>query len=515
MKFFNTAGPMVPEDHYCIDPLERINRKEILNLIDQKKYFVMHAPRQTGKTSCLLALRNYLNASGNFYCVYVNVEDAQAAREDVERGIRTILSKMEGTISINNSNIYPLFQSIYLESNTIPAHNALGRVFQKFSSSLDKPLVIFFDEIDSLVGDTLISVLRQLRGSYENRPKNFPQSIILCGIRDVRDYRIHSDKEKAIITGGSAFNIRSESLRLGDFSEEETKKLYLEHTKETGQIFNEDVFPYVFKLTEGQPWLVNALAYETCFKLEKDRSKPITKELIEEAKENMILRRDTHIDILIDKLSEDRVRRVIDPILCSDEDSPELNPNDVSYVIDMGLIKKKLGKYVVSNAIYREIIPRELIQTTQYSLEQDILWYTENNKLRMDKLLERFQEFFRENSEAWLERFAYKEAGPHLLLMAFLQRVLNGGGRIFREYGLGMKRMDILVEYHNEKFALELKILRNEKTKEEGLKQLKMYMDKSAAKDGHLIIFNKSKEISWGQKIYKEQARDNITIWGM
>lgn len=515
MKFFNTAGPMVPEDHYCIDPLKRINLNEVLNLIVQKKYFVMHAPRQTGKTSCLLILRDYLNQEGKYHCVYVNVEDAQAARENVEAGIRTILSKINSILSITNPNIYPLFQPIYQESKKEPADAALGWALQEFCVSLDKPLVIFFDEIDSLVGDTLISVLRQLRGRYENRPKNFPQSIILCGIRDVRDYRIHSDAEKAIITGGSAFNIKAESLRLGDFTQDEIQQLYLEHTKETGQVFQEDLFPYVWELTEGQPWLVNALAYETCFKLEKDRTKPITKALIEQAKENMILRRDTHIDVLIDKLSEDRVRRVIDPILYSDEDSPELNPNDVSYVIDMGLIKRKQGsEFVISNAIYREIIPRELVYTTQYALRQDVLWYMENNKLRMDKLLERFQEFFRENSEAWLERFAYKEAGPHLLLMAFLQRVLNGGGRIHREYGLGMKRMDILVEYSHEKFVLELKIFKSEKTKETGLKQLKMYMDKSAAKEGHLILFNKNKTLSWEQKIYKEQANANMTIWG-
>ena len=88
-----------------------------------------------------------------------------------------------------------------------------------------------FDEIDALVGDTLISMLRQLRAGYEERPKRFPISVILCGIRDVKDYRIHSSN-KEIITGGSAFNIKAESLRLGDFSREECLELLidLQHT---------------------------------------------------------------------------------------------------------------------------------------------------------------------------------------------------------------------------------------------------------------------------------------------
>ncbi len=94
MRFFNTAGPVNCQDHYCPPPLERLNLSELLMLIDQKKYFVLHAPRQTGKTSCLLALRDYLNQAGLYRCVYVNVEVAQAARENIDAGMRAILSEL-------------------------------------------------------------------------------------------------------------------------------------------------------------------------------------------------------------------------------------------------------------------------------------------------------------------------------------------------------------------------------------------------------------------------------------
>jgi hypothetical protein len=92
MRFFNTAGPVRCEEHYCLSPLGRLDLTEILSLIAQKKYFVLHAPRQTGKTSCLLALMDYLNATGSYRCLYFNVESAQAAREDVRQGMRAILS---------------------------------------------------------------------------------------------------------------------------------------------------------------------------------------------------------------------------------------------------------------------------------------------------------------------------------------------------------------------------------------------------------------------------------------
>ena len=94
MRFFNTAGPVNPALHYCLDPLRRLELDALLPLIEQQKYFVLHAPRQTGKTTCLLALREYLNAGDRYRCVYVNVEIAQSAREDVAAAMRAILAAL-------------------------------------------------------------------------------------------------------------------------------------------------------------------------------------------------------------------------------------------------------------------------------------------------------------------------------------------------------------------------------------------------------------------------------------
>ncbi|SLM30803.1 conserved hypothetical protein [Desulfamplus magnetovallimortis] len=98
MKFFNTAGPVNPKDHYCISPIERINIEEIEMLISQKKYFLLHAPRQTGKTTLLNALVKHLNQGGIYCCVYVNVEPAQAAREDVAAAMQAILARLGSQI---------------------------------------------------------------------------------------------------------------------------------------------------------------------------------------------------------------------------------------------------------------------------------------------------------------------------------------------------------------------------------------------------------------------------------
>jgi hypothetical protein len=524
-RFFNTAGPVRCENHYCLPPLERFNLADVMALIEQQKYFVLHAPRQTGKTSALLALMEYLNRQGHYRCLYANVEIAQAAREDVAMGIRGIVQTiaLSARWTFDDPEVEALGDAILAQKAPILAlETFLGEWCQRAA----QPTVLLLDEIDALVGDTLISVLRQLRAGYTKRPTHFPQSIILCGVRDVRDYRIHSTQEKAIITGGSAFNVKAESLRLGNFNQAELETFYWQHTEATGQLFEPAALALAWELTRGQPWLVNALAYEVCFKMEagRNRSNPITVEMLAEAKERLILRRDTHLDQLTDKLQEERVRRVISPILAGVGSPDLISTDDISYVRDLGLIRTE-GELTIANQIYREVIPRELTYSTQLTISHKPAWYIQpDGRLDMAGLLAAFQQFFREHSEIWLERFDYREAGPQLLMQAFLQRVVNSGGRIEREYGLGRKRTDLLVIWPHpggtQRVVIELKVKYGtlERTLSEGLAQTWEYMDRCGTTEGHLVIFDRSTDKSWDEKIFMRAAEHQgtpITVWGM
>ena len=526
MRFFNTAGPVKPELHYCLPPLQRFDLSEVMLLIDQQKYFVLHAPRQVGKTSYLLALMDYLNGTGNYRALYFNVEIAQTAREDVARGMVAILSMLSSMARSRLQDSFP--ESIRQE--VLANHGgdaALFELLTQWAQASDKPLVLLIDEIDALVGDTLISVLRQLRAGYANRPTNFPQSIILCGVRDVRDYRIHSSREKTVITGGSAFNVKARSLRLGDFDREEVEALYKQPTEETGQVFADDALALLWELTQGQPWLVNALAYEVCFEMHvgRDRAQPITAAMVAKAKENLILRRETHLDQLTDKLKEPRVHRVIAPILAGDGEPEQLPADDVQYVADLGLITTK-GQIRIANKIYQEVIPRELIYTTQLTITHQPEWYiADDGRLNIPKLLAAFQQFFREHSASWLQQFDYQEAGPQLLLQAFLQRIVNGGGQITREYGLGRDRTDLLIlwphgDHHLQRVVIETKLRRGKvaTTIQKGLEQTWRYMDSCTADEGHLVIFDRDQTKPWSEKVFSRsesyQGR-TIQVWGM
>jgi hypothetical protein len=528
-RSFNTAGPCVQGEHYMLDPLARLDVDEVLRLIDAKRYFVLHAPRQTGKTTSLLALMKRLNEEGRYRALYANIEAAQAARGDVAMGMATVVQSIARQASVHLGDD-DLLQWVAHHRQSDPGSLLSDLLTHWTRSDPSHPTVLLLDEVDALVGDTLISVLRQIRAGYADRPAAFPQSLVLCGVRDVRDYRIHTASQE-IITGGSAFNIKAESLRLGDLSRAETVALWMQHQDETGQGFDAAIWPELWEDTRGQPWLVNALGHECTMKdrSARDRTVLITLERYKAARERLIQNRATHLDQLTDKLREPRVRQVMSDILSAENVEGRYPTDDLQYVEDLGLIRTR-PQVEISNRIYREVIPRELTWTTQTVITHDQAWYlTPERRLDMPKLLAAFQQFFREHSDAWEDGFDYREAGPQLLMQAFLQRIVNGGGRISREYGLGWKRTDLFVEwpvdeaqgFHGpvQRIVIELKLVKKapEAQERQGLAQTAGYARHVGADEAHLVLFDRRHGVPWDARIWQREAVQDgvaVSIWG-
>ena len=532
MRKFNRTGPVFADRHYCIPPLSRVNLDEILELIAGMEYFVLHAPRQTGKTSVLLVLQDRLNAEGNYRCLYVNFEGGQAAKEDTARAMRTLLGEI-GTRARRVLQDYFVDESKSALTAEFGPDGCLAECLTRWAELDSRPLVLLIDEIDTLVGDTLISVLRQLRTRYDMRPGGFPQSVILCGVRDVRDYQIYSSREGTNVKGGSAFNIKAESLRLGDFSQGEVRELLAQYTAERGQAFEAGVVDRIWALTRGQPWLVNALAYEACFgdEVGNERSQPIRVDAIDQARETLILRRVTHLDQLATTLREERVRRVILPMLAGSSESAWA-VRDLEYVRDLGLVASDYPVRM-ANPIYAEVIPRELVLPLEATLagSVDPAWYVQpNGSLDLEGLLSAFQDYFREHAESWVERYGHAEAGPQLVLHAYLQRVVNSGGRIGREYAVGRRRTDLLIEWRQmvrgqaqiRKYVIECKVrtarVGLERLIGEGLEQTAAYMDRCGAEAGHLVIFDLRPGVSWEERLFRKDPKPSespVTVWGL
>jgi hypothetical protein len=348
----------------------------------------------------------------------------------------------------------------------------------------------------------------------------------------VRDYRLHTPGQE-VIAGGSPFNIKAESLRLGDLTRDECVALWMQHQAETGQVFDAAIWPELWEDTRGQPWLVNALAHECTTKdrSARDRTVPITLERYRAARERLIQSRSTHLEQLGDKLREPRVHRVIAGLLEGDGALEQLSIDDLEYVQDLGLVRTR-PQLEITNRIYREVIPRELTWTAQARITpaQPQPWYVRpDRRLDVPKLLAAFQQFFREHSDAWIEGFSYKEAGPQLLMQAFLQRIVNGGGRISREYGLGRKRTDLLLEWPLDeaqgfnglvqRVVIELKLLKKapEATLQQGLEQTADYAAQVGADEAHLVLFDRRPGVGWDERIWQRaaaQAGREIGVWG-
>jgi ASC-1-like (ASCH) protein len=241
------------------------------------------------------------------------------------------------------------------------------------------------------------------------------------------------------------------------------------------------------------------------------------------ARDQMILARETHLDALAWRMKDPRVRNVMETLLTGDAD-PKMGESD-GFILcqDLGLAVVENGTPKVANPIYKEVLARQMTYGTQLAIQEPTFrWQKADGSLDMDLLLQEFQKFWRRHSEIWEQKTDYTEAFPHLLLMAFLQRVTNGEGRIEREYAAGRGRMDLLVEFAGKTFLLEIKLIRDydslELVKEEGLEQILAYRDKfDKSIPCYLLIFDRrseGKKLAWEHRISWEVNDDDVTVLG-
>ncbi len=499
-RHFNTAGPCVDHKHYMLPPPDRLS--DLRPLIEKEAYFVIHAPRQTGKTTFIEWLAGSLTAEGSYAAVVVNCKPAATAGDDVERGIDALIEVMYRTVC--NHLPEELRAELPEEVAGIKAEVRLLEYLSAWCKRCPRPLVLLLDEIDAMRDATLLSVLNQLSVGYPWRPSAFPQSIALIGLRDVRDYKIKRPNGRGYAGSSSPFNIKSDSLRMRDFTCEEVATLFEQHTAETGQVFSAEVKAGSFEMTKGQPWLVNALARQLVEKEVPDPGQTVQMHHLELAREALIHRRDTHLDSLIDRLHEARVRRVVEPIVAGEFPFDEVLDDDIQFVKDLGLVARgDSGTLEIANPIYREVVPRALTAGIEEYLPVPRAAYIgSDGSLLLDQLLEGFVAFWRRHAEHFLRRQPYSEAAAQLIFMAYLHRIVNGKSRaglstIDREYAVGSGRIDLHIIWPvpsgpRQRFGIELKVWRDSQSDplDEGLDQLAGYLERLDLNSGTLVIFN-------------------------
>ncbi|MDR1039080.1 MAG: ATP-binding protein [Deltaproteobacteria bacterium] len=524
-----------------------VRNPDIMPLIDEKRFFVIHSPRQSGKTTLLNALCEEINGGGKYYALKVSVSAVEAA-ETKHEAFDIISGAIQDAVKISS---LPAMESLAVDFPLFPEMD-IGRrkknILQYMCARLDKDLVVFFDEADVIPETSMIAFLRQIREGYLSRKEDkakFPRSLAFVGLLDLRDYRLTDRPNGQPRRPGSPFNVKRASLSIPNFSENDIRSLYSQHTDACGQKFDESAIERAWYWTDGQPWLVNALASDIVkIQLRNQFSEIVTGTHVDTAANKLIFSREHHFDSLLERLKDHKVRRVMSAVIAGSQltssmivDDPvnTIFDDDIQLCVDVGLLKYDPdgpAGYLPANRIYNEIFLRTLVSRMNLNIPEKFVskWYREN-AIDMNGLMKAFQRFWMKNAELltdkakidvefgdsisrYLERegLAFAEMGSEnkfivnlkrslvrivdesscvLVLYAFLQRVLNGGtATVNRHYPLGRKAVDLFVEYEGHAYPIEVKI-KGHMTSAKSIRQLQGYIDRCRASEGWLVVFDR------------------------
>ncbi|MDR1086509.1 MAG: hypothetical protein LBP22_17045 [Deltaproteobacteria bacterium] len=309
----------------------------------------------------------------------------------------------------------PSFNALACPDDTIPESGAavrIGNMLNRLSVSLGRDLVVFFDEADCLTGSPLLIFLSRIRDGFNERcissKTKFPRSLALVGMRNIRDCLTSDHPEGEGQHQASPFNIAAERFTVANFTRTETGILCRQHNEAAGQVFTDQAVERAWLWTYGQPWLVNALAHEIMSRQPAgDYSETITETDFDLAARTFIKRRTPTLDSLERRLSEPRIRRVLEAVAASADSLPwEISKDDPRCVMELGLLKEGPApdhSYQPASRIYQEVIIRAQTAKLQEDIPaeyiQNAKQWMDGAKLNMNGLLESFQACWRENCE--------------------------------------------------------------------------------------------------------------------
>jgi hypothetical protein len=524
MRYFNITGPNREQEHFGLNPLKRIDYHLVETLISRGQYFSVCSPRQSGKTTFLLALKKKFNGERKYRCIYCNVEGAQVSDNDTERGMRVILSRIAQEVEFEFQDIWP-YQNFAALLEHVGADGALTALFERWlhkEQPPKPPIVLLLDGIDILRGKTLASVLRQLRTGQINSPRLFPQSVILSGVRDVRDSNIEVGKDEHLLCR-SGSDIRDRTIVLYNFTQGEIKELCDQYTAETGQGFQEPVYSRLYSLTGGRPWLVNALLCEALYEMgfASDTSKTITFGMIDAAKDHFIARQDIYIDQLALKLSSHSVRETLFPILIGGRWDKKPLQEDLDYLEDLELITNSSSGWGIPNAIYRELIPKVVGRNLKDELAHIVdraKFLKPDRRLDFRGMLQFYQRLYCDYFLTWGRRYDLRGALAQILLHTFLHYVLGDRGRMECDYALSTGCVNISVgwgyslesgERREERFVVAIRLFDNTQSHEavvrHGVAQVSAYARPRQPYEVYLLILDEDESKTWYDRLFQEE----------
>ncbi|MDM8545426.1 AAA family ATPase [Candidatus Venteria ishoeyi] len=519
-KRFNTAGPCRDDIHYLINPLSRL--PETQSLIDSQQYFAIYGPRQSGKTTCLYALMGMLNREATYTALTIDVQVAADCPDEA-----AAMHRIANAI-YHQAKLY-LHRPEHPPEPDDPAHSftTLQDYLSRWAKTNRKPLVLFFDEIDSLGTHLLLPFLRQLRTGFEARPKKFPHSIVLVGLRDIQEYQFTeahispSEQEEMLPGVETPFNICSKSLRIKWFNLNQVGLLLEQHSEETGQVFNEDIQYHLYQLTNGQPWLINALANILVELSRVNSADPplyheIDLNMVKQAKIELLQHNAIHLENLFKKLKEPKFKLIIEAILTGG--IPDFNHfrDALNYAYSFGIVTRHTP-ITFSTPIYQYAFIISMSEPFQWVLPPALtesMQFVRDGNLDPDQLLTAFQQFYYRHGTQWLSQCPFQQAGCYLLLFAFLLRTLGEQAEFNWHTAMGVGYCSMHVEFVGQTHLFCMKLSRDQYAREEGLIQLREQLKQHQLNRAYLLLF----DVSHQNRVYREEIiEDNkhMILFGM
>ena len=510
MRRFGTQGPVNHQEHYVVSRTEEI--ADYIKRVEEGKYVVLFAPRQTGKTTFFQAALEKLavgdipnttatqdKSSSNYtyfpiqlnFDVYKNTPVAvfyDNLYQDICEGIEKLFQR--------RGEMLPEDLIQFLQDTQLTNHHEMRRWFRQLENILtQQKFVIIIDEFDGIPQDALSDFLHTLRHIYISGKPRCPHSVGIVGVKSIAQLNY----DRSI----SPFNIQDE-FHLPNFTLEQVQELFGQYTNEVGQPFAPEVITSIHKQTAGQPVLVNRFAQILTEELEIPRTEPITMVHFTKAHVQLLNENNVNLTHLLTNIRKDRRYETLLMRIMERDDGVDFNLHSdlINELATYGVIARgQDGMCEIMNPIYLYCI-LQAFKPIVNGLEDEYLseknnkgfldYLTSAGHIEMDALLDNFRDF--------IARVGFKilqvpdtpqESVGRLLLLAYLDQFVKIiGGFMHIEVQTGRGRMDIIITHNQQKYIVETKIWRGDNRYQAGKKQLATYLKSEGVKAGYYVVFD-------------------------
>ena len=505
MRRFWTQGPVNAQEHYVVSRSDEI--ADLIKRVDEGRYVVLFAPRQTGKTTffqdalAAIVADSTTERAADYFPIQLNfdVYKNTSVTDFYGNLYHDICEEIENLFQ-RRGRTPPEALSRFLADTQLTNPHAMRRFFRHLDRLITpQKFVLIIDEFDGIPQAALSDFLHTLRHIYIAGKPRCPHSVGIVGVKSIAQLNY----DRSI----SPFNIQDE-FHLPNFTLEQVHELLGQYTDEVGQAFVPEVIASIHKQTAGQPVLVNRFAQILTEELDIPKSESITMAHFSKAHAQLLHERNTNIEHLTTNIRKNpRFESVLMRIMARDE-GVDFNMDDdiISELAMYGVIKRATdGMCEILNPIYLYRIMRTFKPTVnglehQYILggthEEFLNYITPTERIDMTALLDSFRDFITRIGFKILQvpDTPQESVGRHLLLAYLDQFVKIIGGFMHIEVQTGRGRMDIIIIHNQQKYIVETKIWRGDRRYQAGKKQLAAYLISEGVTEGYYIVFDHREE---------------------